>query len=488
MDDLKTKTLRGLLWSYLDAFGIYFIKFGFTIAIARALSPRDYGLMGMIVIFTALANMLSESGFAMALIQKKKISPDDLSTVFWFNISIATTLYIVLYFSAEAIAHFYEEPLLIDITRVAGLSMVLSSLSVVQVTILSKNLDFRKQAIINFISAAVSGIIGVVLAYKGFAVWALVFQTMTSAVFQTVFFWTFSTWRPSFSFSWQSFRSLYHFGYKIFLQGFSDVIFTKIYYPIIGKLFSVTDLGYYANANRFYELVVKKTTIAYGRVTFPAFSAIQDDKERFVHNYLQVYSLLAFVMFPCVLMAILGAKPFVAFFLTAKWLPAVPLMILFFTEGFFFSFFMLNQNTFNAIGRSDISLTIDIIKKTFIFISLFIGIKFGIMGLIAGQILSSFVVYLFSTIIVMRRFKIKVFQQFLEILPIIIITISCFFFYKLIIERFINNNLILIGSQLVSIPIIYLVLAHLFRIKPYSNFIKLFKDFIPAKLKTFLDI
>lgn len=486
MESLKHKTLKGLFWSYLDSFGIYFFTFGFTIAIARALSPKDYGLVGMITIFIAIGTMLTESGFAMALIQKKNSDQKDFSTVFWFNLTVALFLYWVLFFFAGAIARFYGQSLLVKVTRVAGLGIILSSLCVVQLTILTKELEFKKQAIINSIAMVSSGVTGVILAYRGFAVWALVYQTLVGGIIRVFLFWIRSKWRPKFLFNAKSFKSLYQYGYKIFLQGISDVISRNIYFPIIGKIFSATNLGYYTNANRFYDIFVRRTTIAYGKVIFPAFASIQDQRERFFKSYLRTYRLLSFVMIPFILIVILVTKPFVTFFLTEKWLPAVPLMILFFTEGFFFHLLMLNQNTFNAIGRSDISLKVDILKKVLTFLTIFVAIKFGIKGLIVGQVLSSFIAFLISTVVAMRLFRIDLTEQFTEIFPIMILTMVCLAFDKLIIEQFIVNNLLLIFSKVVLIATIYLVLSNLFHLKAYRDFINVFDEYIPGKLRPFL--
>ena len=200
MESLKARTVRGIFWSFLDSFGVYLVKFGFSIVIARTLSPEDYGLMGMIVIFISLGQMIMQSGFSMALIQKKDSDTADLSTAFWFNVTAALLVYIVLFFSAGAIASFYGKPILISITRVAALGIILNALCSVQVSILTKRMDFRKLTWINLTGALISGTTGLIMALKGYAVWALVFQTLAGNLIYLIGLWISSGWRPLYGF------------------------------------------------------------------------------------------------------------------------------------------------------------------------------------------------------------------------------------------------------------------------------------------------
>ncbi|MBE0675752.1 MAG: lipopolysaccharide biosynthesis protein, partial [Bacteroidales bacterium] len=358
MEGLKAKTARGVFWSFLDSFGVYLVKFGFSIFIARTLSPEDYGLMGMIVIFISLGQMFMQSGFSMALIQKKESSNADLSTAFWFNVLAALAIYLVLFFSAGAIASFYQKPVLVNITRIAAIGIVLNSLCSVQVSILTKRMDFKKLTGINLVGALFSGITGLVLALRGYAVWALVFQTLAGNVIYLAGLWMTSRWRPALIFNVSAFRSLFGFGYKILLQGLTDVLFTKIYFPLIGKSFSAAQLGFYTNASRFYEIFIRQTSNSVNRVIFPAFSAMQDEKERFNKNYVRSFNLLATLMSAGSLILIIASRPFVSVALTDKWLPAVPFMQLFFIEGFFFPLLLFNLNILNSLGKSGLSLRI----------------------------------------------------------------------------------------------------------------------------------
>lgn len=482
MLSLRQRILKGFFWSYLDSFGVYFIRFAFSIAIARALSPSDYGVIGMIVIFISVGQMLMESGFAMALIQKKDANEEDFSTVFWFNLIVAFIVYLVLFMSAELIADFYNEAILVTITKIASIPIILNSLCVVQITILSKEMNFKRQAIIHFISTIFSGTTGIILAYKGFAIWALVIQTLVGNLISTICFWIYSSWRPKFIFSLKSFVILINYGYKIFLSGLSDIVFTKIYYPLIGKIYSASQLGFYTNANRFYEVFIKQPTNAYIQVTFPAFASIQNQMDRFIKNYLRIYRLLAFIIFPLVSILIIIPKPFVAFFLTEKWSPVVPLMKTFFIEGFYFPLYMLNLSTINAMGRNDISLKVEILKKVSTVVSIFLAIQFGIQALIIGQVVSSFIAFIVSSFVTMKIYRINFFKQLYELFPIITLTITCVLVNQLIIDNFIKSNIMLLIIKGSSIPILYILLSIIFNKNILKEFIMIFEKYIPEKI------
>jgi len=468
---LKQKTMKGIFWSFFDSFGIYVIKFGFSIAIARALSPSDYGVIGMVVIFTAIGSMLTESGFAMALIQKKNADNKDYSTIFWFNIIVALLFYFLLFTFSGKISEFYDNPIIKNVIRISGLNIILSSLWLIQVTILTKELNFKKQSLVNITAAVGSGIIGVILSYKDFGVWSLVFMTLGGSTLRVVGFWSFTKWTPSLIFNGKSFKSLYSYGYKIFLQGMSDVIFTKIYYPLIGEYYSASGLGFYTYASRFYDIFIRRVTIAYGRVTFSMFSLINDEKERFKKNYLKTFRLLVYVLFPFTTILIISAELFVHLILTDKWLPIVPYIRIFYIEGFFFPLYMLNQNVFNALGRSDISLRIDIMKKVLLLLSIFIAFKYGIKALIGGQIISSFIVYLISTYRVNKIINIPIYKQIIEIIPIIGMLVLLVFINKFVLMSFVLGNWYLFVSQILLLPAIYLFLAFIFRIKAQQEMI-----------------
>lgn len=487
MGSLKTKTLKGLFWSLSDTFGAYFIKFGFSVAIARALNPSDYGLMGMIIIFVAIGNLLTESGFGMALIQKKDTTDADFSTIFYFNFIVSLLIYAILFFSAHMIANFYKQPILVNVIRVSALTIVFGSLGTIQTIILSKSLDFKRQTFISLGATIISGSTGVIIAYNGYSVWALVFQTMTGTILRLLGLWITSKWYPSLIFSWNSLKELYKYGYKIFLTGLSDILFTKMYFPLIGKYFSAAQLGYYTNATSFSGILVKQTSISYGRVLFPVMSLIQSNQERLSRSYCTIFRLLSFVMFPVSVIAIVSSHAFVDFFLTTKWLPAVPYMQLFLLEGFFFALYMLNQNTFSAIGLSGLTLKVEIFKKSLVFLSLFITFKYGIKALIIGQMISSFIAFLYTLFHIQKKVDLKMRSLLIELLKLGIVSIVIVLIDYFLFAVYIQRSGILLLCNLLLLPFLYLLFVYLMKVHALSDICSVFNKIIPPGIITFIN-
>jgi len=253
LSSLKQKTLSGVLWSCVERFSVQGIQFVIMVIMARILLPSDYGMIGMLAIFIAIAQTLIDSGFSNALIQKKDRSEIDYSTVFYFNIAVGIVLYFILFFSSPLIARFYNTPELTGLTRVLALNLFINSLAVVQRAILSIKIDFKTQAKASFSAAIISGIVGIVMAYTGFGVWSLAVQTVLNAFVNTVLLWIFSKWIPLKVFSFESFKKLFTFGSKLLASGLLDTIYRNIYTIVIGKKFASTDLGYFTRADQFAQ-------------------------------------------------------------------------------------------------------------------------------------------------------------------------------------------------------------------------------------------
>jgi O-antigen/teichoic acid export membrane protein len=277
VSDIKTRSTNAAIWSAIDKFGQQGIQFITGLIVARLLFPSDYGLIGMLAVFLAIPAVFVNSGFGSALIQKKTANATDYSTVFYFNIVVGLLLYFVLYLSAPLIADFYEEPQLVLLTRVLGLTFVFSSFAIIQSTILTKKLDFKTQTKISISSLIPSGIIGILFAYYGYGVWAIVFQSLSRQFLMALFFWLYNSWRPKLEFSIQSLKSLFAFGSNLLLSGLLTTFFTKIQFIVIGKVFNAELLGYYTRAKQFNELPSVTLNSIIGRISFPIFSTLQND-------------------------------------------------------------------------------------------------------------------------------------------------------------------------------------------------------------------
>ena len=485
MNNLKHKTIIGLLWSSADQFGIYFIKFGFSIWIARLLSPSDYGLLGLLAIFIAISKMFAEGGLHMALIQKQNADSDDFSSVFWNNLIIGLFCYMLIFAFSEKISLFFNEPLLNPIAKLASISLIISPFTDIQLVRLSKEINFKKQAKISFVATIFSGISGVVLAVKGYAVWALVWQTLINSFIRGLLLWLSSKWKPKIVYNLKKIKVLYSYGWKIFIQGLFNAIFTNMYYPFVGKYFSTNDLGFYTRGKRFYDLFIQQSTIAYGRVTFPIFSSIQNDKIRFSQTYIKSFRLLILFTIPMVTFLIITTDSIVRFLLTEKWMPATPYIKMFYLMGLYFPLYMLNQNVFNAVGRSDLSLKFELFLKILLFITLIFTYKYGIQAIIGGQLFWGILIYFITTFKIQKLISYSVNDQLLDVFPVLIVSLLLYFLFMHIINH-IKHDLI---SILITFPmgmILYFMIMRILNLNVYKTFKKMFNSYLPERLKFLL--
>lgn len=360
-ESLKSKTVKGTLWSSVERFSVQGIMFVVMIIMARMLTPEDYGLVGMITIFVAVSQSLIDSGFSQALIRKQDRTETDNSTVFYFNIAVGAALYTILFLCAPIISDFYGEPQLTPVTRAIGLCIVFNSLAVVQRALLTVRLDFKTQAKATLIGAVVSGAAGVTMAYTGFGVWAIVTQQVVNLALVTLFLWVFSHWKPIWAYSWKSFRELFSFGSKLLASGLIDTLYRNMYLIVIGKVFKASDLGYYTRAHQFSDFASSNITGIFQRVSYPVLCTIQDDDTRLADVYRRLLKVSAFVIFPLLMGLAAVARPLVITFLTEKWLSAATLLVPLCFAGMWYPVHAINLNLLQVKGRSDLFLRLEII-------------------------------------------------------------------------------------------------------------------------------
>jgi teichuronic acid exporter len=424
IESLKQKAARGILWSFIDQFSSQGVGFIIGIILARILAPSDYGLMGMLAIFVAIAQSFINSGFSSALIQKPNSTEADFSTVFYFNLGVSVAFYLMLFGASPWIAEFYKAPELEPITKVVALNLVISSLSLVHRTKLLIRVDFKTQTTISIISIVISGSIGITLAYKGFGVWALVFQGLLAAVCQTALFWFYTRWKPLFLFSKESFRRLFGYGSKLLASGLLDTIYSNIYTIVIGKAFSASDLGYYTRAQQLEALPAANITGVLQRVTFPIFCSIQDDDARLIAAYRKLIRSAAFVIFPLMFLLVAIAKPLVILLLTEKWLPSVDIFQILCFAGMWYPIHAINLNILQAKGRSDLFLRLELWKKLLGTIILIVTIPLGLKILVLGQAFTSFASLFLNTYYTGKFFRYGIVEQLKDILVFLISAIS----------------------------------------------------------------
>lgn len=374
---IKEQTVSGFKWNALGQFSTYAIQFVLGIVIARLLDPADYGVIGMLAIFMAIAQSFTDSGFGNALIRKRDRTEVDCSTAFYFNVAVAIFLYGVLFLSAPAIAAFYNTPLLTDVLRVYSLTLIISSLGIVPRALRSVAVDFKTQAYASVISVIVSGLVGLCLAYSGYGVWALVWQSIIGSCVGVVVIWVLARWRPLWAYSWESFRSMFSYGSKLLASGLLHTVYTHASSILIGKFYTPAELGNYDRGNSIASLPSLRLSDVFHSVTFPILSKLQDDDERLKHVYHKYVAMTSLVIFFLMTLLAVVARPLVLLLLTEKWLGAVPFLQVFCFAYMFDSICRLNNNMLFVKGWSGMFLKLEILKKVVVTPFFLLAIPYG---------------------------------------------------------------------------------------------------------------
>lgn len=391
---------------------------------ARLLTPKDYGLVGMVAIFIAVAQSLVDSGFSQALIRKQNRTETDNSTVFYFNIVVGILLYLVLFAIAPLVADFYDSPELTALMRVICLSVVFNSFVVVQRALLTVNIDFKTQAKASLTAAVVSGVIGIGMAYSGFSYWSIVAQQLVNLGLNVLLLWTFAHWRPRWTYSWNSFRELFSFGSKLMASGLLDVVYRNMYLLVIGKVFTASSLGYYTRAHQFAEFPSSNLTGILQRVTYPVLCQIQDDDERLAQIYRRFLRLSAFLIFPLLVGLSAVAEPFVLLLLKEQWLFAATLLQIICFAMMWYPIHAINLNLLQVKGRSDLFLRLEIIKKAIAVLILCVTIPMGLIAMCVGQILSSLIALIINTNYTGKLIQVGFLRQMRDLLPTLLLSLS----------------------------------------------------------------
>lgn len=423
-ESLKNKTVKGIVWSSIERFSVQGIQFLVMIVMARLLTPKDYGLVGMVAIFIAVAQSLVDSGFSQALIRKQNRTETDNSTVFYFNIVVGILLYLVLFAIAPLVADFYDSPELTALMRVICLSVVFNSFVVVQRALLTVNIDFKTQAKASLTAAVVSGVIGIGMAYSGFSYWSIVAQQLVNLGLNTLLLWIFTRWRPRWIYSWGSFRELFTFGSKLMFSGLLDVVYRNMYLLVIGKVFTASSLGYYTRANQFAEFPSSNLTGIMQRVTYPVLCQIQDDDERLAQIYRRFLRLSAFLIFPLLVGLSAVAEPFVLLLLKEQWLFAATLLQIICFAMMWYPIHAINLNLLQVKGRSDLFLRLEIIKKAIAVLILCVTIPMGLIAMCVGQILSSLIALIINTNYTGKLIQVGFLRQMRDLLPTLLLSLS----------------------------------------------------------------
>lgn len=377
---LKTKS--AVIWSIAQHGCAKVIGLVTTIVLARLLEPAAFGLIAMLAVFVAIGNSLMDSGLSSSLIRSRLVGQKDLSTVFIFNLVGSFTAYLALFLSAPLIADFYQQPVLGNVVRVYGLSFVINAFFSIQSVLLTKQMRFKVQTLIQLPASIFGGCVGVFLAIKGFGVWSLVWMNLAATTLSAVMHWYFSVWRPRLIFSKKSFRKHFAFGFKLTLSGLIETVYQNLYTIVIGRYYAATQLGFYARADALSQLPIGIFTTAVNKVVYPMFSSISNNNVQLKAVYQKLIRQVLFWNAPCLVFLAVAAQPLIGLLLTDKWLPAVPYFQLLCLAGIFYPLHAYNLNILKVKGQSAQFLKLEIIKKTISALGIVCCLPFGMMALL----------------------------------------------------------------------------------------------------------
>lgn len=423
-ESLKKKTIKGVAWTSLDQ--VATLGFGFVIGVilARILSPDDYGLLAMIAVFNAIAFAFINSGFGNALIRKPDLTEDDNTTAFFFNLVAGVVLFGVIWLIAPWVSAFYDKPILIPLLRAEGSLLIVSAFKIVQNTQLTRALNFKAKMIIRVVSSVLGGVIGIIAAYSGLGVWALVAMHIADAMISLVLLWVISPWRPRGKWSKKSFNYLWGYGSKLLASGLLDTIYGNIYPIIIGKFYSAADLGQYTRAKQYAGMPSHSLTGVIQQVTFPVLSQIQDDDQRLGNNYRRMLRFTVFIVFPIMIGMAALARPLVISLVTDKWAQCVPYLQIICFSSMWYPVHAINLNLLQVKGRSDLFLRLEIIKKALITVVVFVCVPFGIIGICCGSVFTSLACLAINTYYTGKLINVGFVRQMMDMTPTLLASLA----------------------------------------------------------------
>lgn len=465
---LKDKTVKGVGWSAIDNVAQYAVTFIVGIVLARLLSPDDYGLIGIISIFTAVCTSLINGGFGSALIRKKDVTDDDYNTAFIVNLGMSLLLYIVIFICSPFIAKFFNRHELVILTRVSSLGMIIGALALVQQTRLTKRIDFKTQTKITLFASVTSGFIGIVMALLGFGVWSLVAQALTVQGLKTILLWFFNHWVPRLRFSKRSFQDLFGFGWKLMVSNVLDTVWKELYQVVVGKFYSPGTLGQYTRAKGFAQLFSSNLTTVIQRVTYPVLSDIQDDKTRMVSAYRRIIKITMFIT--AVSMLSLGAvsEPLIYCLIGPKWNEAATYLPLICIGSSLYPLQAINLNMLQVQGRSDLYLVLEIVKKVIGLAPFFVGAFIGIMPMLYMNLVIGVVYFFLNSYFSGKYLGYSSWMQLKDIAPsygvAVAVAMSVWFFRYLPISYW-----VILPTQIVVGVVVFIVLCRTFKLEEYKE-------------------
>lgn len=423
-NELQHKTLVNLAWRFFERIGAQGMSFVVSILLARILSPSDYGEIALVMVFINILSVFINSGLGSAIVQKK--NPDDLdySTVFYFNMAVCAVLYLVIFVSAPYVAGFYHNEHLTGVLRAMGILLLISGLVTMQQTYVTKNMMFKKFFYSTLIGTALGGLAGVAAAFSGLGLWALVIQALVKEISDSVVLWFTVKWRPIWAFSFERLKGLFSYGWKLLVSQLIDTGYNNIRQLIIGKLYTSASLGFYNRGEQMPNLIVTNVNASIDSVLFPAISSVQDDQNAVKEMTRRAIRVSSYVMMPLMIGLLVCAKPLVLLLFTEKWLPCVPYLQVFCLIYMFYPIHTANLQAIKAVGRSDIFLKLEIVKKILGLAVLVIFLYQGAFALALSLLITAVLSTVINAYPNQKLLKYSYLHQLRDILPSLLLSLG----------------------------------------------------------------
>lgn len=478
--NIKSTIISSLIWKLLERSGTQGIQFIVQIVLARLLLPEEYGIIAIVMVFILLANVFVQSGFNTALIQKKDTDEVDFSSVLYLSLGVAGVLYVVIYLAAPFIANFYSQPLLIPVLRVLSITLFIGAFNSIQNAFVARNMLFKKLFLSSLVASIISGVVGITAAYNNWGVWALVAQQLTNQLMIAIILWFTVKWRPHLIFSITRVKSLFSYGSKLLASGLLDTLYSNLRTLIIGKMYTPSMLGYYNKGEQFPQLIVSNINGSIQSVMLPALSSHQDNRKRVKEMMRRAIVSSSFLIFPMMVGMAVVAEPLVEIVLTDKWLPAVPFLQIACLTFALWPIHTANLQAINAMGRSDIFLRLEIIKKIMGLIILGISLPFGVYAIALGGVFSGLIGTFINAYPNKELLNYSYKEQWLDIMPSLLISlIMGGIVYLFNFLSFPAWQVLIL--QIVSGGIIYILLAKIFKIESLTYLVETMKQLIKSR-------
>lgn len=478
----RNKVVSNLLWRFAERMAARLVAVIVEIILARLLAPEAYGTIALITVFTTILQVFVDSGLGNALVQKKDVNQTDFSTVFFTNIVFCLFLYSLVFIVAPIIASFYNDPELTPLIRVLSLTIVISGVKNVQQAYVSKHLLFKRFFFATLGGTVGAGVIGIYMAYSGFGVWALVTQMLFNTTVDTIILWFTVKWRPSFEFSFLRLKQLFSYGWKLLASTLLDTVYNDLRQLVIGKMYSPADLGHYNKAQQFPQLIVSNINTSINSVLFPTMSKVQDDKSAVKAMTRRSIQISTYIMAPLMMGLAFTAPVVIRIILTEKWLLAVPYLRIFCITYMFYPIHTSNLSAIKAMGRSDIYLKLEIIKKIVGTILLVSTMWFGVMAMAYSLLVNSICGQIINTWPNRKLLDYKYIDQLKDILPNIILAV----FMGLIVSTVSLlrlSDILTLTIQVVSGATIYISISYFLKIESFKYLCDIVKTFVHKNRK-----